>query len=108
MLEVTLDKAKLQELLKLLGTDRRLVAPVADERGTVFSEITTTTFPSESQGQVEGGEQTYARYARSVAIADSTDASGRVVLKSVSVTVTWLGMSQNTHSINLHGRVARF
>jgi len=40
MLEVTLDKAKLQELLKLLGADRRLVAPVADKQGTVFSEIT--------------------------------------------------------------------
>jgi len=40
MLEVTLDKSKLQELLKLLGTDRRLVAPVVDKLGTVFSEIT--------------------------------------------------------------------
>jgi hypothetical protein len=74
----------------------------------VFSGITAANFPSEPQGQVEQGDATYARYARSVAIADSLDASGRVVLKSISVTVTWSGMNQTSHSVNLHGRVARF
>ncbi len=40
MLEVTLDKSKLQEFLKLLGQKRRLIAPVLDRMGTVFSEVT--------------------------------------------------------------------
>ena len=74
----------------------------------VFSEITSANFPTEAQGQVEQGDQAYARYTRTVAIDDSTDAIGRVVLKAISVTVSWTGFSQNTHSVNLHGRVARF
>ena len=39
MLEVTLDKSKLQELLKLLGQNRRLIAPVVGRTGTSFSEV---------------------------------------------------------------------
>ncbi len=74
----------------------------------IFSEITTANFPTEAQGQVEQGDQAYTRYARVVAIADSIDAGGRTVLKAVSVTVTWMGLSQTTHDVNLHGRVARF
>lgn len=39
MLEVTLNKSKLQEFLRLLGQDRRLFAPVKDRMGTIFSEV---------------------------------------------------------------------
>jgi len=39
MLDVTLEKSKLQEFLKLLGQKRRLIAPVADRMGTIFSEV---------------------------------------------------------------------
>jgi len=39
MLEVTLDKSKLQEFLRLLGQNRRLFAPVKDRMGTIFSEV---------------------------------------------------------------------
>ena len=39
MLEVTLDKSKLQEFLKLLGQKRRLIAPVVDKMGTIFAEV---------------------------------------------------------------------
>jgi len=74
----------------------------------VFADITLANFPSEAQGQVKQGDDAYTRYERTVAIADSVDAGGRTVIKTVSVTVTWLGMSRNTHSVNLHGRVARF
>ena len=40
MLEVTIDRSKLQEFLKLIGQKRRLIAPVLDRMGTVFSEVT--------------------------------------------------------------------
>lgn len=46
MLEVTVEKAKLRELLKLLGSPagggapRRLVAPVEDRMGAAFAEVT--------------------------------------------------------------------
>ncbi len=40
MLEVMLDKSKLQEFLKLLGQKRRLIAPVVDRMGTIFAEVT--------------------------------------------------------------------
>ena len=39
MLEVTIDKSKLQELLKWLGRERRLFAPVVDRMGTIFTEV---------------------------------------------------------------------
>lgn len=74
----------------------------------IFSGITLANFPSEARGQVEQGDPAYARYTRTVAIVDSNDAVGRTVLKSISVTVSWIGLSQSTHSVNLHGRVARF
>jgi ferredoxin len=39
MLEVTVNKSKLQEFLGLLGKNRRLIAPVEDRMGTIFSEV---------------------------------------------------------------------
>ena len=40
MLEVTIDRSKLQEFLKWLGRERRLFAPVVDRMGTAFAEVT--------------------------------------------------------------------
>lgn len=39
MLEITVDKSKVQEFLRLLGQNRRVFAPVKDRMGTTFSEV---------------------------------------------------------------------
>jgi ferredoxin len=39
MLDVTLEKRRLPEFLKALAEGRRLIAPVADRRGTAFAEV---------------------------------------------------------------------
>ena len=39
MLEITLDKSKVQEFFRLLGQNRRVFAPVKDRMGTTFSEV---------------------------------------------------------------------
>ncbi len=74
----------------------------------VYASITTTSFPSEAQGQIRGGEDQYARFARSVAIVDSLDVLSRSVLKGITVTVTWTRLNGQASSVTLYGRVARF
>lgn len=73
-----------------------------------YSQIITANFPNEAQGQIRQGDPRYAKFARSVTIADSLDIIGRCVLKSVTVTVTWTGLNQRTRDVTIHGRVARF
>ena len=73
-----------------------------------FSRIIKINFPDEAQGQIRQGDPKYTKFARSVAIVDSTDALGRCAMKNVTVRVSWTGLASKTLSVTLYGRVARF
>ena len=75
-----------------------------------FNWIVEGNFPDEAQGEIRNGDPKYAKFARTVAVIDSMDTLGRCVLKSVTVTVMWTGLSQygDQLRVQLHGRVARF
>ncbi len=74
----------------------------------VYTDITATNFPGEAQGQIRNGDPRYMKFARSVAIVDSTDILGRSLMKNVTVVVAWTGLSGRTHDVTMFGIVARF
>jgi prepilin-type N-terminal cleavage/methylation domain-containing protein len=74
----------------------------------VYAQITLANYPSEAQGQIRGGDPKFTRFARSVTVTDSLDVLGRSLLKSVTVTVTWLRQTGQTSQVTLHSRVSRF
>ena len=74
----------------------------------VYGDITSANFPSEAQGQIRGGDPHFTRFARSVTVVDSLDVLGRSLLKSVTVTITWMRLTGQTSQVTLHGRVSRF
>ena len=73
-----------------------------------YDSIVAAHFPSEAQGQVHNGDQTYIKFARTVSIVDSLDILGVSLMKNVTVEITWRGITSNDHSVSMYGRVARF
>ena len=72
-----------------------------------YASISAETYPSEEYGDIDGGIQQYQHFARSVTIADSTNAAGVSVLKEVTVEVKWQ-TSNGEREINLNSAIARF
>ena len=54
-----------------------------------LGDINEESFPDEGYGQIGGGAGEYAAYRRTVTIADSTDAWGRLIMKTVEIEVEW-------------------
>jgi prepilin-type N-terminal cleavage/methylation domain-containing protein len=54
-----------------------------------FGDIREENFPDEDYGAVAGGAAGFEPYRRTVTIADSTDARGRAIMKTVEVEVEW-------------------
>jgi len=96
-------KAKLTTVASGLASDR--IEQVVF--GPAFGEITQDNYPDEDYGEVEGGDERYARFARTVAIEDSLDLAGRVALKTVTVQVTWADIN-GQRNVELSSRIARF
>jgi prepilin-type N-terminal cleavage/methylation domain-containing protein len=96
-------KAKLTTVASGLASDR--IEQVV--YGPAFGEITEGNYPDEDYGEVEGGDERYARFRRSVAIDDSLDLAGRVALKTVTVQVTWADIN-GQRNVELSSRIARF
>jgi Tfp pilus assembly protein PilV len=72
-----------------------------------YDNITAATFPTEDYGTVEGGNTSYARFRRSVAIADSTNAIGASVMKEVTVRVEWRE-GRAIRNMQIRSSVSRF
>lgn len=75
--------------------------------GTPFTQITLANFPEEDYGDVQNGDERYRDFKREVTVADSTDVSGVVSVKTITVRVAWRG-SQGERDVELMSRVARF
>jgi prepilin-type N-terminal cleavage/methylation domain-containing protein len=75
--------------------------------GPAFADITEDNFPDEDYGEVAGGDERYARFARTVTVEDSLDFAGRITLKTVTVQVTWNDIN-GQRNVELSSRVARF
>lgn len=96
-------KAKLTTQASSLASDRMEQCVF----GPAFAEITEDNYPDEDYGEVEGGDERYARFTRSVTVEDSLDLAGRVALKTVTVQVTWADIN-GQRNVELSSRIARF
>ncbi len=94
--------------------DMTLATSLAEDRieeilhQPVFSSIMDSGFPDEPQGQIRNGDAKYRKFSRTVSVVDSTDVLGRILMKNVTVVVSWTGLSGRTHDVTLHGKVSRF
>ena len=74
---------------------------------TRYNDITTTNYPVEEYGQVNGGDSDYNIYRRAVSIADSLDALGGSVMKEITVRVEWRQKGQ-TRNVEFRSSISRF
>ncbi len=72
-----------------------------------YSNISGATYPSEDYGDIDNGTSKYENFARTVTIADSTNAIGTSVLKEVTVDVRWQ-TSGGERDVSLNSVIARF
>ncbi len=72
-----------------------------------YDNITTSTFPTEDYGQIEGGNTDFSFFRRTVSIADSLNALGSSILKEVTVRVEWreTGINRN---MQIRSSISRF
>jgi len=72
-----------------------------------YNSINQTNFPSEDYGQVNGGDQNYKNFKRTVAIADSVNSLGNSILKEITVRVEWKDSGKTRH-VELRSSISRF
>ncbi|MGD1048856.1 MAG: hypothetical protein ABR899_08920 [Candidatus Krumholzibacteriaceae bacterium] len=74
---------------------------------TRYDNITAAAFPTENYGAVEGGNASYIKYKRVVAIADSTNSIGTSVMKEVTVRVEWQE-GRSVRNMQIRSSISRF
>jgi type II secretory pathway pseudopilin PulG len=72
-----------------------------------YDSITQAQYPDEAYGQVDNGNAEYAKYSRTVTIADSLNAVGTSVMKEITVRVEWREAG-DTRNIELRSSISRF
>lgn len=72
-----------------------------------YADITSTNFPSEDYGAIDGGSESYTAFSRNVAIADSLNTISMSVLKEITVEVKWQAPA-GERSVSLNSVIANY